>query len=108
MRGVSDSIVLGIAACALADVGHPDRAIPLLQRAIELNPNNAQAWVALGAAKLLTTDLEGAVKALERGIEISAMSAQIAIWWSFLAIAELMRGNVDIAHAHALGRLSGG
>jgi len=98
----ADSTVLGIAACALADVGHPERAIPLLRKAIGLNPNNAQAWVALGAALLLTTDLDGAVEALEHGIEISAMNAEIAIWWSFLAVAELMRGNADKAHAHGL------
>jgi TolB-like protein len=42
------SEVLGCAGCALADLGDTERAQPLLERAIEENPNNAQAWAALG------------------------------------------------------------
>jgi DNA-binding winged helix-turn-helix (wHTH) protein len=93
----NDSTVLGLAGCALADVGQPDRAIPLLKKALELNPNNAQAWVALGAALFLVFDFESAREALLTGIRISAMDAQIAIWWSFLAVASLQLARLDDA-----------
>ena len=38
-----DSTILGLAGCALADVGHVDRALPILQKAIESNPENGHA-----------------------------------------------------------------
>lgn len=97
----NDSTVLGLAACALADIGQPDRAIPLLRKALDINPNNAQAWVAHGAALLLVEKYQDAVTSLERGIKISAMDAQIAIWWSFLAIATLFVGDAERAADHA-------
>ena len=46
-----DSTVLGFAGCALADLGQADRAMPILEKAIEQDPSNAQAWAALGAAE---------------------------------------------------------
>jgi adenylate cyclase len=52
------SEVLGFAGCALSDLGHTTRGIELLERAIERDPSNAQAWVALGAA-LLTDQSAG-------------------------------------------------
>jgi TolB-like protein len=61
------SEVLGYAGCALADLGETERALPLLERAIEENPNNAQAWAALGAAQLLRRQYEPAVESLQRG-----------------------------------------
>lgn len=96
-----DSTVLGIAACAIADVGFPDRAIPLLKKALDLNPNNAQAWVALGAAYLLVEKYQEAVDALMHGVQMSAMDAQIAIWLSFLGMARLLLGDIDGALEHA-------
>jgi adenylate cyclase len=42
--------VLGFAGCAFADIGERERGMELLRRALELDPSNAQAHVALGAA----------------------------------------------------------
>ena len=38
-----DSTVLGYSGCALADIGHIDRALPILRNAVDLNLANAQA-----------------------------------------------------------------
>ncbi len=92
-----DSNVLGLAGCALADVGQPDRAIPLLTQATELNPNNAQAWTALGSARLILGDSETAIKHIRQGIKISPMDSRLAVWWSFLAFAYLQSGEFDQA-----------
>ena len=43
------SDVLGYAGCAIADIGENERGLELLRRAVELDPSNAQAHVALGA-----------------------------------------------------------
>jgi len=98
----NESTVLGLAGCAIADVGQPERAVPILKKAIDLNPNNAQAWVAHGSALLLIGQLQEALASLERGVRISAMDAQIAVWWAFWGLATLMSGDVDHAHERAL------
>lgn len=92
-----DTHVLGLAGCALADVGQPDRAIPLLKNAIKINPNNAQAWTALGSAYLLKERLQEAIDRLSHGIEISPMDSRLAIWGSLLSLAYLQASNLDQA-----------
>ena len=44
------SEVLGYAGCALAELGDVQRGSEILERAIENDPSNAQAWVALGTS----------------------------------------------------------
>ena len=44
------SEVLGYAGCALAELGDVKRGSEILERAIENDPSNAQAWVALGTS----------------------------------------------------------
>lgn len=92
-----DSNVLGLAGCALADVGQPDRAIPLLKKAVEINPNNAQAWTALGSAYLLKSCLPEAIDHLNHGIKISPMDSRLAVWGSLLSLAYLQAGKLDQA-----------
>ena len=69
------SEVLGFAGCALSDLGHTTRGIELLERAIEQDPSNAQAWVALGASLLSDRQPELAIAKLEHGLRIIPVSA---------------------------------
>ena len=92
-----DSNVLGLAGCALADVGETERAVPLLKQAIELNPNNAQAWTALGSAYAIMDRASEAVGPLERGIDISPMDSRLAVWRAVLALVHLRLGDLDQA-----------
>lgn len=78
------SEVLGCAACALADLGDPDRARPLLERAIEENPGNAQAWAALGATHILQKNYEAGVEALRRGLRTSPTDYRRTVWLTAL------------------------
>ena len=96
-----DSNVVGLAACALADVGQAERAIPLLKNALELNPNNGQAWTALGSAHMVLGRGAEAIEPLEHGIAISPMDGRLAIWRSVLALAQLQTGDLDAALATA-------
>lgn len=91
------SAVLGYAGCALADLGDTERALPLLERAIEDNPNNAQAWAALGAAQLLRRQYEPAVEALRRGLRISPTDYRRSVWFTALASALVRTGELDQA-----------
>lgn len=60
------------AARALRSVEEPNyaKAIPLLERAVELHPEFAAAWEALGRARRGLGDTERAREAFERSIEI--------------------------------------
>ncbi len=91
------SAVLGCAGCALADLGDTERALPLLERAIEENPNNAQAWAALGAAQLLRRQYEPAVESLRRGLRISPTDYRRSVWLTALARALVRIGKLDQA-----------
>lgn len=92
-----DSNVLGFAGCALADSGHIERATPILEQAVELDPSNAQAWAALGSAKILGNRFEAGVYDLQRGIKISPLDNRLAIWGSLLAVGMMMTGDLDRA-----------
>jgi adenylate cyclase len=87
------SEVLGCAGCALADLGDPDRARPLLERAIEENPGNAQAWAALGATHIIQKNYEAGVEALRRGLRTSPTDYRRTLWQTALSggLARLKR-----------------
>lgn len=92
-----DSTVLGFAGCALADLGQVDRAIPILEKAVEQDPSNAQAWAALGAAKIADRQLSEGIDDLRHGIRISPLDNRLAVWGSFLAIGLMLEGDLDEA-----------
>ncbi|WP_300319181.1 BTAD domain-containing putative transcriptional regulator [Accumulibacter sp.] len=91
------SEVLGLAACAIAHLGDPARAVPLLERAIEDNPNNAQAWAALGATRLLQMQFETAVEALRRGLRTSPTDYRRSVWLTALASGLVRLDRLDEA-----------
>ena len=98
----SDATVLGYVGCALSDVGRVDRGLPVLDRALEVDPSNAQAWAARGAAKLVAGDRpDEAIDDLRHGIQISPMDNRLSVWGCFLAMALLVAGCSDEALAEA-------
>ena len=66
--GSSD--VLGLAGCALADLGHHQRGA-ILQQACEIDPSNAQSQVALGAALAMLGDSDQALAHMRHRIKLS-------------------------------------
>lgn len=91
------SEVQGYVGCALADLGQADRGIPILERAVETNPSNAQGWVALGAARLTAGQVEQAVEDLRRGIRISPRDSRLAIWCGLHAAGLAQLGRLEEA-----------
>ena len=91
------SEVLGFAGCALSDLGHTIRGIELLERAIDRDPSNAQAWVALGAALLTNRQPELAIAKLEHGLRISPRDNRLAVWVGIYALALGFVGRLDDA-----------
>lgn len=92
-----DSMVLSLAGCAIADAGQPERAVPLIERAIKMNSANGHAWAALGSAQALLGNLESACENLQHGISISPADGRRAVWCAVLAIARLLSGSPEEA-----------
>jgi TolB-like protein/Tfp pilus assembly protein PilF len=91
-----DSDVLGYVGCAFADMGDYQRGIGMIRRAVELDPSNAQAHAALGAA-LLQLGKEEGVEEMRHGMRISPKDNRLAAWGALLARGLLSLGNVDEA-----------
>ena len=90
-----DSTVLGFAGCALADIGYPSRALPILRNAVEINPSNAQAWAALGSVCLILKRVDEAVRHLTHGINISPLDSRLSMWGALLALALMFSKDLD-------------
>ncbi|MEO3877290.1 winged helix-turn-helix domain-containing protein [Rheinheimera fenheensis] len=91
-----DPDVLGYVGCAFADMGDHFRGIKLLERAVELDPSNAQGWAALGAAKLQVGNEQGFAH-MYHGIRISPRDNRIGAWGALLARGLLSYGRLDEA-----------
>ncbi|MEN8170120.1 MAG: winged helix-turn-helix domain-containing protein [Pseudomonadota bacterium] len=91
-----DSDVLGYVGCAFADMGNFQRGIGMMRRAVELDPSNAQAHAALGAA-LLRIGKEEGINEMRYGIRISPRDSRLAVWGTMLARGLLSLGSVDEA-----------
>lgn len=92
-----DSTILGLTGCSLADVGEVQRGEALLHAAIEANPANAQAMVALGALSLSRNDTPTAIDYLARGIAMSPVDSRLSVWGALLSLAYLLAGDLDNA-----------
>ncbi len=86
------SEVLGYAGCAISDLDEIGRGTEILRQAVELDPSNAQAQVALGAALALSGDLDGGIARMRQGIKLSPRDRRQAFWgWALGGF--LMRGR---------------
>jgi adenylate cyclase len=95
------SEVLGLAGCALAELGDMTRGVELLERAVENDPSNAQAWVALGGALCLLRRFEEGVEKFAHGMRLSPRDYRIAFWGTFYAIALARVGRIVEAQQQA-------
>jgi tetratricopeptide (TPR) repeat protein len=93
--GSSD--VLGLAGCALADLGHHQRGADILQQACEIDPSNAQSQVALGAALAMLGDSDQALAHIRHGIKLSPRDRRLGFWGWSLGLALLHANRADEA-----------
>ena len=103
------SDVLGFAGCALADIGDGERGFELLQRAVELDPSNAQAHMALGAAMIRLGRFDDGIRSMQFGMRSSPKDFRLTFWSMILANALGLAGRLDeaIAMAGAASRRDG-
>jgi adenylate cyclase len=86
------SEVLGYAGCALADLGQIERGREILYQAVEIDPSNAQAEVALGAALAISGNFEGGIAHMQHGIRLSPRDRRLGFWGWALGMF-LLRAN---------------
>lgn len=95
------SEVLGYAGCALCDLGDYARGIDTLQRALELNPSNAQAHVAMGAALATNHHFDAGIERMRFGMKISPRDRRLGFWGWLLGCFLLRADRVEEALAEA-------
>jgi tetratricopeptide (TPR) repeat protein len=111
---------LSEAALSAATFGHPDEALALARRAVELDPLNPSSWSALGQIKYFEGQLAGAEGDVKKSLELSpdAFPGPVLLSEIYVqqgrpqdALPEIERVRHDSARAflypiayHALGR----
>ncbi len=96
-----DATVLGYAGCALCDLGLIDRGVGILESAVEADPSNAQAWVAMGTALIRAGKARQGVEKLRHGMRLSPLDNRLAYWGTNLAYALFRLGQADEAEREA-------
>ncbi|SEC58145.1 adenylate cyclase [Rhizobiales bacterium GAS191] len=93
------SEVLGYAGCALAELGDVQRGSEILERAIENDPSNAQAWVALGTSLcFLEKSGDVGLDKLRHGMRLSPRDHRLGFWGTFYALALARHRRLTEAH----------
>jgi tetratricopeptide (TPR) repeat protein len=85
--------------CAYCDLKQFDQGLALLERAIELNPSNAQAKAAQGAACISLERLEEGASAIKDTLRLTPAYKGIAPWATVLSGAYLRLDQLDQASA---------
>ena len=91
------SVVLGYAGCALCDLGHTERGVEILRQALELDPSNAQAHVALGASLAMCGQTVTGIDAMRFGMRISPKDRRRGFWGWALGSFLLRAGHTEAA-----------
>lgn len=93
----TDSEILGVAGCAIADLGDPHRGETLLELAVEQNPDNPQAWAALGACRLGLARVSDGLQSLERGVRLGSSDYRRTVWLTLMSRGMLHQRRVGEA-----------
>jgi len=93
--------VLGYTGCALCDIGRHERGSAILLQALDIDPSNAQAHVALGAAQGMQGQLEEGIARMRLGMKISPRDRRLGFWGWALGVFLLRAGHNEEALAEA-------
>jgi adenylate cyclase len=83
----------------LAELGDVQRGSEILERAIENDPSNAQAWVALGTSLCFLEKMgDLGLEKLRHGMRLSPRDHRLGFWGTFYALA--LARNRRLIEAH--------
>ena len=106
----NDFDVLGYAGCAFGDLGETSRGRKLLDRAIEFDPSNAQARVALGVLQVRDGEHATGIDNMRLGIRQSPQDFRLEFFRSLLGDGLIRAGRYEEAvdEAYTACRRAGG
>lgn len=93
--------VLGYAGCALADLGDYRAAFDVIERALEIDPSNAQAWMVRGVCQTYTDHVVDGIADLRHGMRLSPLDRRLGMWGAMLANCLLHVGRLTEARDEA-------
>jgi len=96
--GISDAKDFFLAGLALSHAGLPLEALPLAEKAVTLDPKNAEAWSIIGNVRQFKGDIAGAEAAQNTVISLSRDQAVAA----YHSLAHLKRWSADDNHTAML------
>lgn len=88
---------LAVSARLSADDGRRNEAIAFADRALELDPNNANTWMWKGLTLIETGQIEAARECFQRARELDPLSG---IHYGWLGATETVQGNLEDAEEH--------
>ena len=91
-----------LAALALSHAGLPAEALPLAEKAVALDPRNAEAWSIIGNVRQFSGDIAGAEAAYNTVIALSRDQAVAA----YHSLAHLKRWTAEANHTAQLERFA--
>ena len=98
--GKDDSETLWMAGITLATLsGDLEGGIALIDRALALNPNSANAWRVSGVVRAFLGDTELAIAHLERSVRLSPLDAFASVGSLGFVFAHFMAGRYEEASA---------
>jgi len=93
--------VLGYIGCALADLGDYRAAFDMIERALEIDPSNAQAWMVRGVCLTHTGRVADGITDLRHGMRLSPLDRRLGMWGALLANCLLHVGRLTEARDEA-------
>ncbi|CAL4869938.1 hypothetical protein MMA231_04230 (plasmid) [Asticcacaulis sp. MM231] len=98
--GLGDPASLVKASYTLTNAGLPQEALPLAQKAAELNPRHAEAWYSLGSVQRTLGDIEAAETAFKTSITLT--KSPISAYFNLAYLKRWTPDNNHIAELEAL------
>jgi TolB-like protein/class 3 adenylate cyclase/Flp pilus assembly protein TadD len=96
--GRDDAVALCTAGFALADIlGNVDDGAALIDRALELNPNLAWAWLFSGWANVIRGNAEKGIECVARAMRLSPQDPQVFSMQTAIAFGQFVLGRYDEA-----------
>ncbi|MHC4862061.1 MAG: tetratricopeptide repeat protein, partial [Planctomycetota bacterium] len=95
LAGSFNELAWLLVSCADPAFRKPERAVPLAEKAVELNPRFQPAWNTLGVARYRTGRFEKALEALEESVRLGT-GGDVSDWL-FLAMVHAKLGSRDEA-----------
>jgi len=93
----SDSVVLYCWACVLVYARRVDEGIKFLERALQVNPYDAQTLAFLGSSLIRIGQREEGIERVVQAMALSPEDPRIYMWYAYKGMGQFSNGQPDLA-----------